>query len=107
MLTPGPDSEVVADNMLAYQRLYCILEGEFDGCELNYVFRANNTEADELAIIGSTRRPVPPGVFLESINQRLIKTIEIEQPVNTKDDKATKPEEVAAANQSSAEVDED
>ena len=49
------------------------MEGGFDGCELNYVSRANNTEADELANIGSTRGPVPPGVFLESISQRSIK----------------------------------
>src|SRR3954463_10333298 len=68
------DCEAVSDNMSAYQKLYGILEGEFDGCELNYVGRTSNTEADELANIGSTRGPVPPGVFLESIGQRSIKT---------------------------------
>ena len=64
------DCEAVADNMSAYQKLYNTLEGEFDGCELNYVTRANNSEADELANIGSTRGPIPPGVFLESISHR-------------------------------------
>ena len=59
--------EAVADNMSAYQKLYNILEGDFDGCELIYVTRASNTEADELANIGSTHAPIPPGVFLESI----------------------------------------
>src|SRR4051812_6877444 len=46
------DYDAVADNMMAYQKLYNTLEGGFDGCELNYVTRANNTEADELANIG-------------------------------------------------------
>src|SRR4051812_29020530 len=63
----------IVDNMAAYQKLYNELEGNFDGCELNYITRDNNTEADELANIGSTRAPVPPGVFLESINRRSIK----------------------------------
>src|SRR3954468_11713288 len=66
--------DALADNMAAYQKLYNELEGSFDDCELNYITRANNTEADELANIGSTRGPIPPGVFLESINQRSIKT---------------------------------
>ena len=64
------DCDAVADNMMAYQKLYNTLEGGFDGCEQNYVTRANNTEADELANIGSTRGTIPPGVFLESISQR-------------------------------------
>ena len=67
------DCDAVVDNMAAYQKLYNTLEGSFDSCELNYISRANNTEADELANIGSTRGPVPLGVFLESINQRSIK----------------------------------
>src|ERR1043165_9190683 len=66
--------DTIADNMAAYQKLYNALEGSCDGCELNYITRANNTEADELANIGSTRGPIPPGVFLESISQRSIKT---------------------------------
>src|ERR1041385_2852903 len=65
--------DAIADNMAAYQKLYNKLKGSFDGCELNYITRANNTEADELANIGLTRGPIPPGVFLESINQRSIK----------------------------------
>src|SRR3954465_8128905 len=57
------DCDAVAENMMAYQKLYNTLEGGFDGCELNYVNRANNTEADELANIGSTRGPIPPRRF--------------------------------------------
>ena len=74
------DYEAVADNMLAYQKLYNILEGDFDGCELNHVSRANNIEADELANIGSTRGPIPPGVFLESINHRSIQPAKALEP---------------------------
>ena len=72
----------IAENMAAYQKLYNELEGSFDGCELNYITRDNNTEADELANIGSTRGPVPPGVFLESINQRSIKIRGTEKSTN-------------------------
>src|SRR3954469_16957853 len=35
------DREAVADNMVAYQKLYDIVEGEFDGCKLFYAARAN------------------------------------------------------------------
>ena len=67
------DCDAVADNMLAYQNLYNVLEGDFNDCELNHVARANNKEADELANIGSTRGTAPPCVFLERINHRSIK----------------------------------
>src|SRR4051812_8093930 len=93
------DCDAVADNMASYQNLYNTLEGSFDGCELNYITRANNTEADELANISSTRGPVPPGVFLESINQRSIKT-KAATPEATTEDDATGPAQVAAANSS-------
>src|SRR3954462_1306547 len=92
------DCEAVTDNMLAYQKLYGILEGEFDGCELNYVTRSNNTEADEIANIGSTRGPIHPGVFLESIKQRLIKTRSPEKPTNEEVETGSEPEQVAADN---------
>src|SRR4051812_833939 len=91
------DCDAVAEHMASYQQLYNALEGSFDGCELNYIIRANNTEADELANIGSTRGPVPPGVFLESINQRSIKTKAV-APEATMEDDAAEPAHVAAAN---------
>src|SRR3954464_6842996 len=72
--------------MMAYQKLHNTLEGGFNSCELNYVTRANNTEADELANIGSTRGPVPPDVFLESISQRSIKTNAVAPEVVAEDD---------------------
>src|SRR4051812_48583383 len=70
----------------------------FDGCELNYITRANNTEADELANIGSTRGPIPPGVFLESISQRSIKTPAAATEAVAESEDATDPTQVASAN---------
>src|ERR1041384_3633526 len=90
------DCDVVADNMMAYQKLYNTLEGGFDGCELNYVSRANNMEADELANIGSTQGPVPPGVFLESISQRSIKIKTTTPEAVAEADDASEPAQVAA-----------
>src|ERR1044071_2306097 len=92
--------DAIADNMAAYQKLYNALEGSFDGCELNYITRANNTEADELANIGSTRGPISPGVFLESISQRSIKvpTATPEAVVDGED--AIVPAQVASASPS-------
>src|SRR3954462_6085568 len=91
------DYDTVADNMAAYQKLYNTLEGSFDGCELNYISTANNTEADELVNIGSTRRPVPPDVFLESISQRSIKMKAAAPEADANDDNTTEPSQVAAA----------
>src|SRR3954469_9675208 len=56
-----------AANMIMYRALYNSLEGDFDGCELRYVGRESNEEADRLANIGSTCARVPPGVFLAQI----------------------------------------
>src|SRR4051812_15229065 len=94
------DCDAVADNMAAYQKLYNTLEGSFDGCELNYISRANKTEVDELANIGSTRGPVPPGVFLESISQRSIKIKAAAPEATAGDDDSTEPPQVAAASPS-------
>ena len=94
------DCYELADNMEAYQRLYNSLEGSFDGCKLNHISKTNNTEADELENIGLTRGPVPPGVFLESINQRSIKEkAETPEAVEEREDPAD-PAQVAAASTS-------
>src|SRR3954463_2255144 len=86
--------------MAAYHKLHNALKGSFNGCELNYIARDNNTEADELANIGSTRGPIPPGVFLESISQRSIKT-PTAAPETAEDGKtATDPTQGAAASPS-------
>src|SRR3954463_12985333 len=94
------DCDAVADNMAAYQKLYNTLEGSFDDCELNYITRANNTEADELANIGSTRGPIPPGVFLESISQRPTKPPTAAPETAEDGEDATDPAQVASASPS-------
>src|ERR1043165_8919994 len=91
------DCDAVADNMAAYQKLYNTMEGSFDGYELKYISRANNTEADELANIGSTRGPIPPVVFLEIISQRSIKTPAAVPEALEDGEDATDPAQVASA----------
>src|SRR3954463_4366335 len=94
------DCDAVADNMAAYQKLYNTLEGSFDGCELNYISGANNTEVDELANIGSTRGQAPPGVFLESNSKRPIKKKPAALESGADDSNTSEPAQVAAASQS-------
>ena len=65
--------DAISDNMTAYRDMYDVLKANFDGCELYHIGRASNEEADTQANIGSTRAPLPPGVFLEQINERSIK----------------------------------
>jgi ribonuclease HI len=43
------------------------LEKKFEGLELHHVPRVKNQAADDLAKIGSTRKPVPSNVFLEHL----------------------------------------
>src|SRR5438132_662321 len=51
--------------MSAYCQEVRKLEGTFDGLELTHVLRNDNSEADELAKIGSKRTSVPTGVFVQ------------------------------------------
>ena len=86
------------DNMAAYRDLYDKLEASFDGCELRHIDRASNEEANELANIGSTRAPIPPGVFLEQIHERSIKIprkVPKDDPMNSEETEDLKePEEL-------------
>src|SRR4051812_47650145 len=92
--------DAIADNMAAYQKLYNALEGSFDGCELNYITMANNTEVDELANTGSTRGQIPVGVFLESISKRSIKVQAATRKVVKDSEDATDLAQVASASPS-------
>ena len=75
------ECDAKSENMIAYRDMYNLLEGSFVGCELRHIARSSNDEADRLANIGSTMAPIPPGLFLERINQRSIK---IKKPVELK-----------------------
>src|SRR5664279_5641723 len=82
------ECDAILENMIAYRNMYNLLEGSFDGCELCHVGRDSSEEADKLANIGSTRAPIPPGVFLEAIDQR---SIRVKKPVDS-DEPTTPPE---------------
>jgi ribonuclease HI len=90
----------INDNMMAYKYLYHYLEGIFDGCEVSYISRNSNEEADNLANIGSQFLPVPSGVFWEEIVERSIKSVKSSTTaagsgVGAKsDESAPEPEEV-------------
>lgn len=74
------ECDAVVENMIAYQDLYNIMEGNFEGCELRHIGRESNEEADLLANIGSRKVKVSEGVFLECIKQRSIKTKQSHEP---------------------------
>jgi ribonuclease HI len=65
--------DAISNTMAAYRDMYNLLEGNFNGCKLCHFGRASNEEADTLANIESTHAPIPPGTFLEQIDQRSIK----------------------------------
>ena len=62
-----------SDKMSAYRQEVRKLEDKFDGLELTHELRNDNTEADELAKMGSRRTPVPPGVFVQLLHQPTIR----------------------------------
>jgi ribonuclease HI len=84
--------DAISDNMTAYMNLYYYLEGPFDGCEVSYVRRASNKEADTLANIGSQCLPIPSGVFWEEI----VESIHGAKPLGTRKQK-TQPAEDSGA----------
>ena len=65
------------------------LEKKLEGLELHHVPRAKNQLADDLAKIGSTRKPIPKNVFLEHLHTPSVKedpfTEEPPQPVSASD----------------------
>ncbi|KAI4995705.1 hypothetical protein ZWY2020_037753 [Hordeum vulgare] len=54
--------------MTTYCNVVRKLEKKFEGLELHHVPRLRNQAADELAKLGSTRRPVPSDVCLEHLH---------------------------------------
>ena len=49
------------------------LEKKFEGLELHHIPQAKNQAGDDLAKIGSTRKPVPNNVFLEHLHSPTVK----------------------------------
>ncbi|XP_040258728.1 uncharacterized protein [Aegilops tauschii subsp. strangulata] len=48
------------------------LEKKFEGLELHHIPRIKNQAVDDLAKIGSTRKPIPSNVFLEHLHTPLV-----------------------------------
>ncbi|KAK1646679.1 hypothetical protein QYE76_064484 [Lolium multiflorum] len=52
----------------------------FLGYEVKYVRRDDNTAADMLSKLGSGRKPIPPGIFLENLRVPSVKGANPENP---------------------------
>lgn len=61
--------DVRSESMTTYCTAIQKLEGKIKGLELVHTPRAENEAADTLAKLGSTRREVPPEVFLEHLHE--------------------------------------
>ena len=60
-------------NMMAYCQEIRKLENNFDGIEYGHILRGRNEMADELAKLGSSRGAIPPGIFVNKLDQPSIK----------------------------------
>jgi ribonuclease HI len=56
------------DSMGKYYTTVRKLEDKFEGLEFHHVERDQNTAADMLSKLGSSRTQVPPGVFVQEIS---------------------------------------
>jgi hypothetical protein len=50
------------------------LEDKFEGLEFHHVERDRNAAADALSKLGSSRAQVPPGIFVQEVQQPSITT---------------------------------
>jgi hypothetical protein len=60
--------------MDAYVQEVRKLESKFSGLEVHHVLREHNVGVDTLSKLGSTSAQVPPGVFVQELNQPSIKS---------------------------------
>src|SRR5215216_3206403 len=65
--------DVRSPAMTGYCNAVRKLEKKFEGLELHHVPRFKNQAVDDLAKIGSTRKPIPSNVFLEHLHTPSIK----------------------------------
>jgi hypothetical protein len=57
------------------------MDNFFKGFTIEYIDRNKNSEADELAKAAACNTPLPADVFLQTISDAMIKTIELEPRV--------------------------
>jgi hypothetical protein len=55
------------------------LEDKFDGLEFHHVERDRNATTDALSKLGSSQAQVPPGVFVQEIQQPSVTTNQVEE----------------------------
>ncbi|XP_073355655.1 uncharacterized protein [Aegilops tauschii subsp. strangulata] len=79
--------DVRSPAMIGYCNAVRKLEKKFEGLELHHVPRLKNQAADDLAKIGSTRKPIPSNVFLEHLHTPSVQedpfTEEPPQPISS------------------------
>jgi ribonuclease HI len=54
------------------------MENYFKGFTVDYIERAKNTEADELAKVATKKAVLPPDVFFQVLEETSVKTVESE-----------------------------
>ena len=62
------ECDVKSPSMKGYCNAVRKLEKMFEGVELHHIPRIKNQDVDDLAKIGSTRKPIPSNVFLEHLH---------------------------------------
>ena len=87
------DSDIVAQqvsdtisankHMAAYKAVVHEMSKSFEGFEVQHIPQTRNEEADALSRIGSARKEVPPGVFLEHLKVPSIAGVDEEYPTKS------------------------
>jgi ribonuclease HI len=73
------DWDCLTDSMGKYCAVVRKLEDKFEGLEFHHVERDRNATVDALSKLGSSRAQVPPGVFVQEIQQPSIVTDQMEE----------------------------
>jgi hypothetical protein len=76
------------DSMNKYCAVLRKLEDKFEGLEFHHVERVRNAAADALSKLGSSRAQVPPGIFVQEIQQPSV-TVEHAEGCNALDQAET------------------
>jgi hypothetical protein len=66
--------------MAAYRDEVDEMAKSFLGYDIKHVRREDNMAADTLSKLGSSRKAVPPGVFLENLHIPSVKMVDLENP---------------------------
>ena len=77
------DWECTKEKMDAYCRKIRKLEAKFYGLEFHHIPRDDNVAADVLSKVGSKQALVPAGVFIQALNNPIVKVDE-EPPLKTR-----------------------